>query len=165
MDDFVSASLSAAETSDADFTLSSSLPPMVTGAVTGELELSIPCLFAKPGVLCPTRYLRDGRSEPLFAVRVHWWGESGPGTVFKPKLLRGRDEQGRQAQQEARSKAICALFPVRCGLDAITAYLQDMVRVFLEQSRLKTSKTSSLKWISSNLRCLRIHVSLVFTCF
>lgn len=114
------------------FTLSSSLPPMVAGAVMGEMELSVPFLHPKPGVLCPTRYLRDRQREPLFAVRMLWWGDDGPGTVLKPGVLSGRDKRGERARQEALlSKATCALFPVRCGLDGLTAYLKDMVRTLL----------------------------------
>ena len=112
-----------------DFSVSSSLPPMVAGPIRGELELSVPCLYAKPGVLCPTRYLRDRQSQPMFAVRMIWWGDSsGPGTVLKPNLLSGRDEGGEMARRARPSKATCALFPVRCGLDGLVAYLKDMVR-------------------------------------
>lgn len=117
------------EHGDVDFTVSSSLPPMVNGTVAGEMELSVPYLYPKPGVLCPIRYLRDRRSEPLFAVRMQWWGDRGPGTVLKPVLLQGRDEHGERARRARLSKATCALFPVRCGLDGLAAYLKDMVSV------------------------------------
>lgn len=118
----------ASELRDIDFTLSSSLPPMIAGDLTGEIELSVPYLYAKPGVMCAMRYLRDRQSEPLFAVSMLWWGEGGLGTVLKPDLLHGRDEHGEQARQTRLSKATCALFPVRCGLDGLVAYLKDMVR-------------------------------------
>lgn len=111
-----------------DFTVSSSLPPMVTGGLAGEMELSVPYLYPKPGVMCPTRYLRDRQVEPMFVVRMQWWGDGGPGTVFKPGLLRGRDEDGERARRARMSKATCALFPVRCGLDGLLTYLKDMVR-------------------------------------
>ncbi|CAN0065032.1 unnamed protein product [Hapterophycus canaliculatus] len=101
---------------------------MVAGDVAGEVELSVPYLYPKPGVLGPTRYLRDRRSEPVFVVRMQWWGEGGPGTILKPGLLRGRDKDGERAQRAKMSKATCALFPVRCGLDGLVTYLSDMVR-------------------------------------
>lgn len=118
----------AAVATDAEFTVSTSLPPMVTGAVAGEIELSVPYLYPKPGVLCATRYLGNRRCEPLFAVRMQWWGDREPGTVLKPDLLTGRDEHGVKARQARLSKATCALFPVRCGLDGLVVYLRDMVR-------------------------------------
>lgn len=112
-----------------DFTVSSSLPPMVAGGVAGEMELSVPQLYPKPGVLCPTRHLlRDRQREPVFLVRMQWWGDGGPGTVFKPGILRGRDEDGEAARRTRLSKATCALFPVRCRLDGLLTYLKDMVR-------------------------------------
>lgn len=110
-----------------DFTVSSSLPPMMAGPVAGELELCVPYLYPKPGVLCQTRYLRDRRRQPMFAVRMQWWGDGGPGTVLKPGLLHGRDEHAERAQRAKLSKATCALFPVRCGLDGLVAYLKDVV--------------------------------------
>lgn len=116
-----------------DFTVSSSLPPMVAGEVAGEMELSVPQLYPKPGVLCPTRYLRDGQSEPVFLVRMQWWGDGGPGTVFKPGILRGRDEDGEVARRTRLSKATCALFPVRSRLDGLLTYLKDMVRMTRER--------------------------------
>ncbi|CAN0417917.1 unnamed protein product, partial [Laminaria digitata] len=88
---------------------------MVAGAVAGEMELSVPCLYPKPGVL-----------EPMFAVRMMWWGDGGPGTVLKPTLLSGRDDGGEMAWRVRPSKATCALFPVRCELDGLVAYLKDM---------------------------------------
>lgn len=116
------------EAGGTEFTVSSSLPPMVTGALAGEMELSVPYLYPKPGVLRPTRYFRGRQSEPLFAVRIQWWGDDGPGTVLKPGLLDGRDEKGERAQRAVLSNATCVLFPVRCGLDGLVAYLKDMVR-------------------------------------
>ena len=92
------------------------------------MELSVPCLYAKPGVLCPTRYLGDRRREHTFLVRMQWWGDGGPGTVFKPGLLRDRDEDGERARGARLSKATCALFPVRCRLNGLLTYLKDMVR-------------------------------------
>lgn len=124
--------LQTAEIPDADdgaFTVSSSLPPMVTGALAGEMELSVPCFFAKPGTLRPSRYLRErqhGRS-PLCAVRIQWWGDVGPGTVLKPDLSDMLDEKGQRARSAGLSSATCALFPVRCGLEGLVAYLKDMV--------------------------------------
>lgn len=118
----------AAEATDAEFTVSTSLPPMVTGVVAGEIELSVPYLYPKPGVLCATRYLGNRRCEPMFAVRMQWWGDREPGTVLKPDLLTGKDEHGVKARQARLSKATCALFPVRCGLDGLVVYLRDMVR-------------------------------------
>lgn len=97
--------------------------------MAGEMELSVPYLYPKPGVLGPTRYLRDRRSEPMFVVRMQWWGDGGPGTIFKPELLRGRDRDGERARRAKMSKATCALFPVRCGLDGLSTYLSDMVRL------------------------------------
>ena len=91
------------------------------------MELSVPCLYAKPGVLCPTRYLGDRRREHTFLVRMQWWGDGGPGTVFKPGLLRDRDEDGERARGARLSKATCALFPVRCRLNGLLTYLKDMV--------------------------------------
>lgn len=93
------------------------------------MELSVPYLYPKPGVLCPpTRYLlRDRRREPTFLVRMQWWGDAGPGTVFKPGLVRERDEDGERARRTRLSKATCALFPVRCRLDGLLTYLKDMV--------------------------------------
>lgn len=127
------------EATDAEFTVSTSLPPMVTGAVVGEIELSVPYLYPKPGVLCRTRYLGNRRCEPLFAVRMQWWGDREPGTtVLKPDLLTGRDEHGVKARQARLSKATCALFPVRCGLDGLVAYLRDMVRCL---------RTTSYRWV------------------
>ena len=94
------------------------------------MELSVPCLYLKPGVLCSTRYLGDRRREQhVFLVRMQWWGDGGPGTVFKPGLLRDRDEDGERARRTRLSKATCALFPVRCRLDGLLTYLKDMVRV------------------------------------
>lgn len=122
-----SAARRAPEPDDIEFTVSASLPPMVAGGVAGEMELSVPYLYLKPGVLCPTRYLRDGTREPTFLVRMQWWGDGGPGTVFKPGILRGRDEGGERARRTRLSKATCALFPVRCRLDGLLTYLQDMV--------------------------------------
>ncbi|CAB1118524.1 unnamed protein product [Ectocarpus sp. CCAP 1310/34] len=122
----------APEPDGIDFTLSSSLPPMVAGSVAGEMELSVPYLYPKPGVLCSTRYLRDGQNEPMFVVRMKWWGDSGPGTVFKPGLLRRRDEDGERACKAQLSKATCALFPVRCALDGLLTYLTDMGSIVLD---------------------------------
>ncbi|CBJ27795.1 conserved unknown protein [Ectocarpus siliculosus] len=122
----------APEPDGIDFTVSSSLPPMVAGSVAGEMELSVPYLYPKPGVLCSTRYLGDGQSEPMFVVRMQWWGDSGPGTVFKPGLLRGRDEDGERARRVQLSKATCALFPVRCALDGLLTYLTDMGSIVLD---------------------------------
>lgn len=113
---------------NAGFAVSSSLPPMVTGALAGEMELSVPYLSAKPGALRPTRDLRHRQySDPLCAARIQWWGEGGPGTVLKPDLLGVRDEKGEMARRAVLSNATCALFPVRCGLDGLVAYLKDMV--------------------------------------
>ena len=123
-----SAARRAPETDAVDFTVSSSLPPMVAGAVAGEMELSVPCLYPKPGVLCSTRYLRDRQNQPMFAVRMKWWGDGGPGTVLKPTLLNGRDDDGEMARLVRSSRATCALFPIRCGVDGLVAYLKDMVR-------------------------------------
>lgn len=106
------------------------------------MELSVPYLYPKPGVLCSTRYLGDGQSEPMFVVRMQWWGESGPGTVFKPGLLRGRDEDGERARRAQLSKATCALFPVRCALDGLLTYLTDMVR----QSQTPISGSNVQTW-------------------
>lgn len=113
---------------DIDFTLSSSLPPMVAGTLTGEVELRVPYLHYKPGVLCWTRYLRDGQREPVFATRLKWWGDGGSGTVLKPKLLATPNERGDPPRRAKATKATCALFPVRCGADGLAAYLEDMVR-------------------------------------
>ncbi|CAN0555725.1 unnamed protein product, partial [Ectocarpus sp. 12 AP-2014] len=85
---------------------------MVAGSVAGEMELSVPYLCPKPG--------------PMFVVRMQWWGDTGPGTVFKPGLLRGPDEDGERARRAQLSKATCALFPVRCALDGLLTYLTDM---------------------------------------
>lgn len=124
-----SAARGAPEPDGVEFTVSASLPPMVAGGVAGEMELSVPYLYPKPGVLCPTRYnLRDRRREPVFLVRMQWWGDGGPGTVFKPGLLHERDEDGERARRTRLSKATCALFPVRCRLDGLLTYLRDMVR-------------------------------------
>lgn len=123
-----SASRRAPEPGAVDFIVSSSLPPMVAGVVAGEMELSVPCLYPKPGVLCSTRYLRDRQSEPMFAVRMMWWGDGGPGIVLKPTLLSERDDSGEMARRVRSSRATCALFPVRCGVDGLVAYLKDMVR-------------------------------------
>lgn len=123
-----SAARRAPESDGIYFTVSASLPPMVAGSVAGEMELSVPYLYPKPGVMCPTRYLRDRQVEPMFVVRMNWWGDGGPGTVFKPGLLRGRGEDGQSARRASLSKATCALFPVRCGLDGLLTYLKDMVR-------------------------------------
>lgn len=113
---------------NAEFSVSSSLPPMVTGALAGEVEVSVTYLYLKAGVLRPARYLR-GQSQggSLFAVRMQWWGDRGPGTVLTPALLEVRDEKGDSARRAALSDANCALFPVRCGLDGLVAYLNDMV--------------------------------------
>lgn len=116
------------ETGDAGFAVSSSLPPMVTGTLAGEIELSVPYFDAKPGALRPTRYLHDRQySDPLCAARIQWWGEGGPGTVLKPDLLGVRDEKRDRARRAALSDATCVLFPVRCELDGLVAYLKDMV--------------------------------------
>lgn len=112
----------------ANFTMSSSLPPMVMGDVAGEVELSVPFLYLKPGVLRPSN-LRNHKSGPLFAVRVKWWGDSGPGTVLKPGLLNIRDEKGEKARRANLTNATRALFPVRCDLDGLVTYLKDMVRI------------------------------------
>lgn len=123
-----SAARRAPETDDINFTVSASIPPMVAGGVAGEMDMSVPHLYAKPGALCPTRYLGDRRREPVFLVRMQWWGDGGPGTVFKPGLLRERDEHGERARRTRLSKATRALFPVRCRLDGLLTYLKDMVR-------------------------------------
>eukprot|EP00903_Cladosiphon_okamuranus_P009595 g9134.t1 len=120
------------EPDDVDFTVSASLPPMVAGGVAGEMELSVPYLYPKPGVLCPIRYMRDDRREPTFLVRMQWWGDSGPGTVFKPGLLRERDEDGERARRKRLSKATCVLFPIRCRLDGLLTYLKDMGSIALD---------------------------------
>lgn len=101
---------------------------MVMGALAGEIELSVPCLYPKPGVLRPVRCLRTRQSDPVFAVQLKWWGDSGPGTVLKPNILNTRDANEERARQEALSSINCALFPVRCGLDGLVTYLKDMVR-------------------------------------
>lgn len=112
----------------ADFMVSSSLPPMVMGTLAGEIEVSVPYLYPKPGVLRPMTHSRDGQDEPLFAVRVKWWGDSGAGTLLKPEVLDKRDGKGEIARQAVLSEATCALFPVRCELDGLVTYLKDMVR-------------------------------------
>ncbi|CAM9342575.1 unnamed protein product [Scytosiphon promiscuus] len=127
-----SAARGAPEPDAADFTVSASLPPMVAGGLAGEMELSVPYLYPKPGELAPTRYLRDSRTEPVFIVRMRWWGDNGPGTVFKPGLLRGRDRDGERARRAKMSKATCALFPVRCALDGLLTYLSDMGSISLD---------------------------------
>ncbi|CAM9670044.1 unnamed protein product, partial [Choristocarpus tenellus] len=115
------------------FTISTNLPPMVGGELAGEMILCVPCIYLKRGALRPNHRPSDQQaSKPLFVVRVQWWGESGPGTVFKPNVLDVQDKGGKMASQVVPSKATCALFPLRCGLDGLSAYLYDMGHVTLE---------------------------------
>ena len=100
---------------------------MVEGPLAGEIELLVPYLYPKPGALCSMRYLRDGQREPLFVVRLQWWGDGGPGTVLKPALLSFPDVRGERARRARLSKVTCTLFPVRCGAEGLAAYLEDMV--------------------------------------
>lgn len=102
---------------------------MVNGALAGEVELSVPYLFTKGRMLGSARRSRDRREQsPMYVVRMRWWGDDGPGTVLKPDVLSSRDQlENARSQRGLLSSATLTLFPVRCGLEGLVAYVKDMV--------------------------------------
>ncbi|CAM9309942.1 unnamed protein product, partial [Discosporangium mesarthrocarpum] len=114
---------------DTNFTISSTIPPMVGGELAGEIEVFVPFIYLKMGILQRLSGPRNARSA---IVRMQWWGEAGPGTIFKPNIMTSRDSNGERARGAVPSKATCVLFPVRCGSEGLTAYLNDMGHIALD---------------------------------
>ncbi|XP_015670972.1 C2 domain-containing protein 3 [Protobothrops mucrosquamatus] len=95
-----------------DVSPSTSLPPLVEGALRCFLKLTVSKILwmvAKP--LAPS------------LVRVRWWGETSNGTVFV-------SQDASQPEQKILNATTC--YPVRCGPKQFASYLADMGALVLE---------------------------------
>ncbi|CAM9795504.1 unnamed protein product, partial [Phaeothamnion confervicola] len=143
---------------EATFTISSGLPPLVGGPLLGEVQLCLPALYLKPGVIKPvlplgrnarqhaqtaaahaavlSRHRHQQQLQPpqrvVYLVRVRWWGEAGPGTILKPREVERRQDAADCPTHDVLDRATCALFPVRADAASIRTYLEDMGHLALD---------------------------------
>ncbi|XP_028855569.1 C2 domain-containing protein 3 isoform X2 [Denticeps clupeoides] len=91
---------------------STSLPPLVEGQLRCFLRVTVSRVV-----------WTVARPPQTTLVRLRWWGESTPGTLFRPR------DGARAAQVDVRSTAH---FPIRCGPNQLASYLTDMGSLVLE---------------------------------
>lgn len=112
-----------------------SLPPQVAGPRLGSVRLRVS--HALEAAAAP-------RGLPRAAfVRVRWWGEAPPGSLFRPALLAQDEGDGEEAGPGGDGDATAALsangaryrprpaavrYPVRAPADRLLEYFGDMVR-------------------------------------
>ncbi|XP_039202390.1 C2 domain-containing protein 3 isoform X1 [Crotalus tigris] len=95
-----------------DVSPSTSLPPLVEGALRCFLKLTVSKILWMVAKL-PVPSL----------VRVRWWGETSNGTIFVP-------QDASQPEQKILNTTTC--YPVRCGPKQFASYLADMGALLLE---------------------------------
>ncbi|CEG38142.1 C2 domain [Plasmopara halstedii] len=109
-----------------------SLPPMVSGKQLGNVTLCVAHILpsAVSSLLLPRVSL----------VRVRWWGEDTPGSLFRPNLLSG-DSVGSVDIQDSPHRIITMKYPVTVLSEQLVEYFEDMghltLDVFDKDSRRK----------------------------
>ncbi|OWY95277.1 hypothetical protein PHMEG_00034761, partial [Phytophthora megakarya] len=102
----------------------SSLPPKVSGPPMGSVTL------------CIANILESAVSaEPLprvSFVRVRWWGEEQPGSLFRPTLLTGDGVPHVDETQLSPHRAISMKYPVCVPPEQVVDYFQDMKTLTLD---------------------------------
>ncbi|KAG7398706.1 Lysophospholipid acyltransferase 1 [Phytophthora boehmeriae] len=101
-----------------------SLPPKVSGRRLGSV------------CLCVTHVLDSAvASKPLPSVslvRVRWWGEDAPGSLFRPSLLSDGARVPGAGESDAPQRAIAMRYPVSVAPATLLEYFQDMKQLSLD---------------------------------
>lgn len=106
------------------------LPPKVTGLQYGALILSIPHILPSTAVKSDT-----ATSIPCNSlVRVRWWGEEKPGSLFRPKRISHEAESIAIDDDENESQPIQMRYPLCVPAPQLLDYFRDMV---CDVSRIK----------------------------
>ncbi len=132
---------------DSQFVVSEcSLPPMVEGPVEGEVEVCVPLLLmvtsSSPATNIRKRSIgchQPIQRLPLYITRLLWWGETGTGTIFLPKLVTSSkqmevyEKKFEDNKKFPRTKELNAtIFPIRSKLESIKSYFTDMGKLTVE---------------------------------
>ncbi|KAG6586506.1 C2 domain [Phytophthora cinnamomi] len=97
-----------------------SLPPQVSGQRHGCVTLCVPHILESAV---------SSRPLPREAlVRVRWWGEQAPGSLFRPRLLR---DGGAHAHTQTH-RAVAMKYPVNAEPEQLAEYFQDMRQLALD---------------------------------
>ncbi|KAG7387074.1 Lysophospholipid acyltransferase 1 [Phytophthora pseudosyringae] len=113
-----------------------SLPPKVSGKRRGVVTLSVAHIL--PSAVSSAPLPRES------LVRVRWWGEETPGSLFRPSLLSGDGEAEDGEAPHSPQRVIAMKYPVSVLPEQLLEYFQDMGHLTLDvidrQSRRKVGQ-------------------------
>ncbi|KAL3667216.1 hypothetical protein V7S43_007451 [Phytophthora oleae] len=107
--------------------LGTSLPPNVSGKRRGFVTLCVAHIL--PSVVSSSPLPRES------LVRVRWWGEEAPGSLFRPQLLSDEFYSHKTRTDEASyspHRAISMKYPVTVLPEQLLEYFEDMGNLTLE---------------------------------